>query len=73
MLRYNINHLELQTANSNYEEKLKSGGGAETTMFSLSWDIEELKCIDIECRKLYSEVAECIGCTSELFQLRNVP
>jgi len=43
-------------------------------MFSLSWDIEELKRIDIECCKLYSEVTECInGCTLEIFQSCNVP
>ena len=38
--------LELQTANSKYEEKLKSGCVVENTMFSLSWDIEELKHFD---------------------------
>ena len=39
---------------------------AENTMFSLSWDTEELKCITIECHKMYSEIVEC--CTSEMFQ-----
>jgi len=64
----------LQAANNNYEEKLKSGGTAESTMFSLSWDIEELKHISTECRNMYREVTQCISdCTSELFQHCNIP
>ena len=66
--------LELQRANNSYEEKLKSGCAAENTMFSLSWDIEELKYLNDECRKMYSEIVECTNaCTSEMFQQRNIP
>ena len=43
------NPIELRTANSAYEEKLKSGGTTDQTMFSLSWDVEELKNISVEC------------------------
>ena len=66
--------LELQSANNNYEEKLKSGCAVENTMFSLSWDIEELKYLNDECCKMYSEIVECINaCTSEMFQQCNIP
>ena len=66
--------LELQTVNSNYEEKLKSNSTTDQTKFSLSWDIEELKDISKECRKMYSDLTECRNaCTSELFQQSNVP
>ena len=66
--------LELRTANSNYEEKLKSNSTTDQTKFSLSWDIEELKDISKECRKMYSDLTECSNaCTSELFQQSNVP
>lgn len=44
--------LELQTANSDYEEKLKNGHSGEQTMFSLSWDIEELKKISTESQTI---------------------
>ena len=67
-------NLELQRANNNYEEKLKSGCAAENTMFSLSWDIEELKYLNDEYRKMYSEIVECTNaCSSEMFQQRNIP
>lgn len=66
--------LELQTANSAYEEKLKSGHNGEQTMFSLSWDIEELKKISTESRKLYHEISECINvCTPEMYLSCNIP
>ena len=43
-------------------------------MFSLSWDIDELKKIDVECRKMYSEITECVSaCTPEMYQSCNVP
>ena len=66
--------LELRTANNSYEEKLKTSGTNDQTKFSLSWDIEELKDISKECRKMYSDLTECINtCTSELFHQSNVP
>ena len=67
--------LELRTANNSYEEKLKSSGTNDQTKFSLSWDIKELKDISKECRKMYSDLTECINntCTSELFHQSNVP
>ena len=49
-----VNPIELHTANSTCEEK--SGGTTDQTMFSLSWDVEELKNISIECRQMYSEL-----------------
>ena len=67
-----MNPIELHTANSTCEEK--SGGTTDQTMFSLSWDVEELKNISIECRQMYSELTECINnCTSQLFHQSNVP
>jgi len=43
-------------------------------MFSLSWDIEELKNIGREFHKLCSDLRECVNtCTHELFHESNVP
>ena len=71
---YIVFNLELQRANNNDEEKLKSGCAAENTMFSLSWDIGELKYLNDECHKMYSEIVECTNaCSSEMFQQHNIP
>jgi len=43
-------------------------------MFSISWDIEELKFITSECRKIHHELSYCLSaCTDELFQEQNIP
>ena len=64
----------MQKANHAYEEKLSHGHVLDQTMFSLSWDIEELKSINGECRTLFREVEWCIdACSSELFHRQNVP
>ena len=64
----------MQKANHAYEEKLSHGHVLDQTMFSLSWDIEELKSISGECRTLFCEVEWCIdACSSELFHRQNVP
>jgi len=43
-------------------------------MFTLSWDIEELKKISAESRELYHQISECINeCTPEKYQSCNVP
>lgn len=43
-------------------------------MFSLSWDVDELKNITAECRKVYYDLESCItACTDQLFQEQNVP
>lgn len=43
-------------------------------MFNLSWDVEELKSINEDCRKLYNKLGSCIHfCTNKLFHSRNVP
>ena len=40
-------------------------------MFSLSWDIEELKYLNDECCKMCSEIVERTNaCSSEMFQLQ---
>ena len=71
---YIVRSLELQTTNSAYKEKLKSSISNDQMMFSLSWDIEELKNIGRESRKLYSDLRECVNtCTHELFHESNVP
>lgn len=38
--------VELQKANSLYQEKLTAGHIADQTMFKLLWDVEELKTIN---------------------------
>ena len=71
---YFVMIIELQKANSSYEEKLSHGHTQDQTMFGLSWDIEELKSINAECRTLYREVQWCIDfCSPELFCRHNVP
>ena len=66
--------IELQKANSIYQEKLTAGHTADQTMFNLSWDVEELKSIHEDCQKLYTELSCCINfCTDELFHSQNAP
>ena len=66
--------VELQTANKSYEDSLAAGNTPEQSMFSISWDIEELKHISSECRKIHHELTYCLSaCTDELFQERNIP
>ena len=46
----------------------------DKTMFSLSWDVEELKSINAECRTLFHDIEWCIdACSLELFHRQNVP
>jgi len=68
-------HLELQKANNTYEEKLAANHNTkDQTMFSLCWDIEELKNINNGFREVYRELSSCINlCSRELFLERNVP
>ena len=40
--------IELQKANRAYEQKLLQDGATEETMFSLSWDTEELKPLTVK-------------------------
>ena len=44
-MHFVLNNIELQKANSAYEEKLSHGHTPDKTMFSLSFDTEELKSI----------------------------
>ena len=66
--------IELQIPNNEYEDKLKADHTPNQVMFSLSWDVEELKNITAECRKVYYDLESCItACTDQLFQEQNVP
>lgn len=53
---------ELLKANSEYEDKLKSGHSADQTMFALSWDVEELKTLNSEGHNIHRELQVCINC-----------
>ncbi|XP_065893244.1 uncharacterized protein [Dysidea avara] len=65
---------ELQKANDSYQEHLTAGSTSDQTMFSLSWDVQELKNIDLECRQVYSELRHCSdSCRPESFQEQNIP
>lgn len=65
---------ELQSANNLYEQKLAAGNSSDQAMFSISWDIEELKSISAQCRKIHHELTYCINaCTHDLFEQRNIP
>ena len=48
MLTTQLSPVELQKVNSAYEEKLKASRVQEQAMFSLSWDIEELKWLTVK-------------------------
>ena len=64
----------IQKANNAYEEKLSHEHVPEQTMFSLSWDVKELKSVNAECCTLFNEIEWCIdACNSGLFQRLNVP
>ena len=59
---------ELQNVNKNYEEKLRSGS-TEKNMFTLTWEIEELKSINNEGRTIHEDLLVCINfCTCSLFE-----
>ena len=47
---------ELQKSNSTYEDNIKEGKATDKTMFSLSWDIKELKKLLSDCRSLSVEM-----------------
>jgi len=65
---------ELQKSNNMYQEKLAAGHTKDQTMFSLCWDIEELKTINTGFREVYGDLSSFINlCTCELFQEHNVP
>ena len=65
---------ELQKANSLYEEKLKAGHAPEQTMFSLSWDIEELKRLSSEGHTLCTDMAAAHDmCIPDTFRSCNLP
>ena len=65
---------ELQKASSAYDERLKAGQAPEQTMFSLSWDIEELKTLSTEGRTLRTDIAAALDiCSPDTFQCHNLP
>ena len=66
--------LELLKANSEYQDKLRSGHSTEQTMFALSWDIEELNTLNSEGHCIHHELLRCIDCcVPGLFEQHNIP
>ena len=68
-------YTELEQFNTTYEEHLQSGKASDKTMFSLSWDIEELKNISTEGRRLRVELSSTLDTVSTAdadFQQLNV-
>lgn len=68
-------YTELEQFNTTYEEHLQSGKASDNTMFSLSWDIEELKNISTEGRMLRVELSSTLDTVSTAdadFQQLNV-
>ena len=56
-------------ANNEYQEKLKGGHSTDQTMFSLSWDIEELYS---KGRSIHHEMLTCMEhCVPGLFGHHN--
>jgi len=66
--------VELQAASKSYEESLTAGHSSDQSMFSITWDIEELKNISSEYRKIHHELTYCLNaCNNALFQEQNIP
>ena len=60
-------------ANNEYQDKLKDGHCTEQTMFSFSWDVEELKSLNSEGHSIHCELLACgEQCTHLLFGEHNV-
>ena len=55
---------ELQKSSSTYDSKIKEGKATDKTMFSLSWDIEELKKLII-IKSAYHCVLFSVGFVSD--------
>ena len=68
---YAIIFIELQKANSSYEEKLQEGCSKDKTLFSLSWDIEELKAMNEEGRRMRIEISSLLNLSPTSFQSVN--
>ena len=49
--------IELASINSEYEQKLKQRQHSDKAMFSLAWDIQELKKTHDECHKFISKLS----------------
>ena len=59
-------------ANTEYQDKLKAGHSTEQTMFSLSWDVEELKALNSEGCNIHQELLMCLEyCVPGLFYEHN--
>lgn len=56
--------IELQSTQGIYEMKLKNGQTAEQTMFSLTWDINELTHLVAEYRQLHVDLATALDIVS---------
>ena len=69
-----VSHAELQKANTEYEEKLEAGCTSDQTMFSLSWDIEELNGLNSEGRSLRTKISAAIDvCNPDTSEHHNLP
>ena len=69
-----VSHAELQKANTEYEEKLEAGHTSDQTMFSLSWDIEELNRLNSEGRSVRTEISAAIDvCNPDTSEQHNLP
>ena len=51
---------ELQKANMAYEERLHSGKSSEKVMLTLLWDVDELKNLNKNGRKLFADVTAAL-------------
>ena len=64
----------LLKANTEYEDKMKSGHSADQTMFSLAWNVEELKALNSQGSTIHRELLVCIKCCAPgLFEQHNIP
>ena len=46
-------------ANNESQDKLKDGHCTEQTMFSFSWDVEELKSLNVEGCSIHRKLLAC--------------
>lgn len=70
---YHLIILEQLKTNADYEQKLKKKSQSDKAMFSIAWQVEELKRICAECRQLRAEVRMMVEYQNTDFQHLNFP
>ena len=59
IIKHRITSLQ-KPASNEYQERLKGGHSTDQTVFSLSWDIEELKTLNSKGCSIHHEMLTCM-------------